>query len=218
MPDSNSKKRCILVMAKPPIPGHVKTRLVAALGERGACDVYKQMLRHCLEQLYQPDRWALQLWGAGAAENRAWQAAGIDCARFDYHEQCGGSLGERMQHAFETAFQNYQQVLIVGTDCPGVDSTYAQSSFSALSADEPVVIGPANDGGYVLLGMQGQCRNIFEDIAWSTESVLAQTRATLREQQLRWQELDEQIDIDTVDDLRSLPNHLAAVITSNLNQ
>lgn len=200
--------RCVLVMAKPPNPGVVKTRLIPALGAEGACALYQKMLAYSLAQLQKPARWALQLWGAGTQDNPAWLAAGIDTQAFAYHSQQGDDLGERMHHAMTQALENYQQIVIVGTDCPGVDADYIANAFSCLSKQQPVVIGPASDGGYVLLGMHGKCVDVFRGVEWSTDRVLLQTQALLRKQNLQWQLLPVQHDVDTADDLHLLPAFL----------
>ncbi|GAA4649236.1 TIGR04282 family arsenosugar biosynthesis glycosyltransferase [Kistimonas scapharcae] len=192
----------ILLFAKPPLPGRVKTRLIPAVGEDGACSAHSSLLCRVGQQLVQWQLAPLQLW------------AGIDGsfpALFDswsYQLQSEGNLGERMAHAAKmTLAGEVQKVLFLGSDCPVLTRDYLKWAMAALETSD-VVLGPAEDGGYVLLGMRRFIPAVFERIDWGTGQVLAQTRDRLREMKASWQELDTLWDVDRPEDLaryRALP-------------
>ncbi|HVF63925.1 MAG TPA: TIGR04282 family arsenosugar biosynthesis glycosyltransferase, partial [Casimicrobiaceae bacterium] len=113
--------------------------------------------------------------------------------------QHGRDLGERMRIALESTLQKGQPALLIGTDAPGIDVAYlARAAHDLQSRD--AVFGPAEDGGYVLVGLSRSV-NAFDGIAWSTPNVMCQTRERLATANVRWSELPPLFDIDTVEDL-----------------
>ena len=106
-----------------------------------------------------------------------------------------------MQHALIQVLRGNKQVLVVGTDCPLIDKTYLNSAFEALQHGNGVVLGPAEDGGYVLIGMKRFNYALFAGISWGTDRVLEQTRAALVRTGWTWSELEPLWDIDRPDDL-----------------
>ena len=118
-----------------------------------------------------------------------------------------GNLGERMQKAFEEAFNmGYERVLLVGSDCPGISVDTFEEAFEIL-ANEDIVLGPATDGGYYLIGFRDQSRPIFKHIGWGTEKVLSETLDQIKAQQLTVGLLEELHDIDRPEDLAHLNHH-----------
>ena len=121
--------------------------------------------------------------------------------------QTGTNLGERMSNAFTEALQSSKYALIIGTDCPALTVKHLNQTFEKLNTDFDVVIGPAEDGGYVLIGVRKANKVLFENINWGTEQVFEQTMFNLS--MLKWKSylLDELWDIDTPEDLHRLPEN-----------
>ena len=159
----------ILIFARAPVPGACKTRLVPALGKRGAAGLSRALMRHLFAML---DK-------AGVAP--AILCCAPDCGHPLFQQrmerkwmQRGGDLGERMLDAAGRALEEAERVLLVGTDCPALSAGYLEKAFRALERAD-VVIGPAEDGGYVLLGLKKLDAYLFRGIAWGTPVVLDQT-------------------------------------------
>jgi rSAM/selenodomain-associated transferase 1 len=175
--------RHLIVYAKCPLPGYAKTRLGAAIGETQAAGIYARLLYAYLLDLLHVDLGDLhiELHVAAPAGVPFFAAA---FSEFTVHPQVEGDLGQRMAASFEPAFAaGATAVVLTGSDVPGLDSHTIRMAFDALQTT-PVVIGPASDGGYYLIGMRAPGASLFEGIAWSTAHVLAQTEALAREQGL----------------------------------
>lgn len=194
----------ILVFGREPRPGRVKTRLIPALGKRQATALYRQMLERTLRVAATADVGQRQLWlDAGDAALPAYPPA--QALGFTVHRQQGHDIGERMQHALHGALQGADRAVLIGSDCPEYGKGYLDAAISAL-ADHDAVVGPAVDGGYVLIGLRRTASGLFGEIPWSTAGVMAATRLRLRALQWRWQELPQLRDIDRPDDLRFFPD------------
>ncbi|MFZ9284398.1 MAG: TIGR04283 family arsenosugar biosynthesis glycosyltransferase [Burkholderiaceae bacterium] len=197
----------VAVLAKAPVPGLAKTRLIPALGARGAARVQRRFALHTLRlagQAAQRMGTGVQLWVAPSASLRFFRALRRSAGAGDalqWHEQPGGDLGARMAHAFATHFSAHPglPLLLIGTDCPPLAPGHLLAAAGALAQHDAVLI-PAEDGGYVLIGLRRPCPAVFEGVAWSTGGVLAQTRDRLRDAGLRWHELPTLWDVDTPDD------------------
>ena len=194
---------CIIVFAKAPEAGKVKTRLIPALGAQGAATLHEKLVRHTLITVTQANLCAIQLWCAPSPSLPFFARCQNDFS-VSLHEQCGNDLGERMHHAITTALQKYTYAIIIGTDCPALTAPYLYQALDALQHGASVVLGPAQDGGYVLIGARQSHTRLFSDIAWGTASVLNETRARLRELKWQWQELTELWDVDRPEDLPRL--------------
>jgi hypothetical protein len=118
--------------------------------------------------------------------------------------QQGADLGQRISHAIEQALQQYEMVIVVGSDCPLLDVDYLNEAFESLQQGNEVVLGPASDGGYVLIGMRSHYPQLFEKVSWGTGQVLIQTRETLRGIECLWHELPKRWDVDRPEDLEKL--------------
>lgn len=185
----------LLVFLKPPRPGYVKTRLARTLGDAEALRIYRFLLDTTLATARQVDA-ERQLWFAeppGAYKD--WPAD-----EFSLHIQTGADLGERMQEAFRQAFAaGAERTVIIGADCPELEGEHLREAFSALAVSD-LVVGPAPDGGYYLLGMRRFCPDLFADIAWSTPTVLALTLEKAAQLGLTVHFLPELSDIDVEED------------------
>lgn len=194
-----SGKCLIALMVRVPLAGQVKTRLIPALGAEGACRLYRAMVEDLLEQATATGL-PIQFFFTGGTEAQlphSWQEAAQGMT-----VQQGEDLGARMAHAFATAFKEAKQVLLIGSDIPDMGTETLLSAAEALRNNE-VVLNPAEDGGYCLLGLnQGlDVATIFQKMLWSTDQVLAITRQRLAVQNHRVHLLPPLRDIDTPADL-----------------
>lgn len=186
----------VAVMAKAPQPGLAKTRLIPLLGAAGAARAQRQMTLQTLATVRGASTGPLTLWCAPDARHRFFRALheqhGLVC-----RPQAAGDLGQRMAAAMEHHFAAFpkQPWMVVGTDCPALKPEHLQRAADALRSHEAVLI-PAEDGGYVLLGLRRRLPIVFERVDWSTADVLSQTRMRLRETNALWKELPPLWDVD----------------------
>lgn len=188
---------CIILFAKVPRAGQVKTRLIPALGAQGACELYERMLQKVLTMLQQQTLCQVELWLDAAGEHPL-----LGNSTFPIYIQQGEDLGERLAHATVSGLARHQQLLFIGTDCPALDEAYLEQALQALEADFGLVLGPALDGGYVLLGLKGKYLSLFTDINWSTGRVLQQTLGKAEQAGLKFSLLKALRDIDRPADLK----------------
>ena len=189
------------VFAKPPLPGRVKTRLAAAIGNEAAASVYRDLVLRTLGVAAAARRAGIvrdvELWVAPEAPPGALATWGQQFG-IALRTQRGADLGERMREAMRTSLVAGHPALLIGTDVPGFDVAYLARAAAALQSSDAVV-GPAEDGGYVLIGLARDA-DLFTGVHWSTRDVLAQTRARLTGGAMRWTELPPLWDVDTHDD------------------
>lgn len=193
----------ILLFCKPPIPGQAKTRLIPALGAQGAADLHAELARAMLARAVRSELAPVELWASAVPEHAFFQRlrADFECALSTQH---GGDLGARMAHALETTLADAEFVVLIGTDCPVLDEQYLAQACAALANGADVVLGPAEDGGYVLIGLRRFDPAVFAGVSWGTPAVLEQTRQ--RCAGLAWSgvELKTLWDIDRPEDLATL--------------
>ncbi|WP_439581675.1 TIGR04282 family arsenosugar biosynthesis glycosyltransferase [Dyadobacter bucti] len=188
----------VIVFLKNLTLGKVKTRLAATIGDQQALEVYRRLVTHTLKQVNMPEH-DIFLYFSDSLHNDL----PIIESRSSLRLQKGDDLGERMLNAFEEVFgSSAEKALIIGTDCPGLDSSIIDEAFRALDTHQ-VVIGPATDGGYYLLGMQKFQQCLFEDIPWSTSEVLELTLQKCVRNKLTYTLLKELSDIDDENDLNA---------------
>lgn len=189
------KPPTIALLLKAPRAGTVKTRLAATLGAARAATVYRHLVEHQIRAL--PHDWPATVHhappGAGPLMRR-WLGPRHPGLRFA--AQGPGDLGARLAAAFAREFADgASAVLAIGGDCPGLDAAILRQAARALGRTD-VVLGPARDGGYYLIGLKRSCARLFTGIAWSTPTVLTQTRARIRATGLTVTELPELEDVD----------------------
>ena len=192
----------VAVFAKAPVPGGVKTRLAGALGEAGAAELHARLARHALGTAFAAGVGAVELWCAPDTTHAFFQ----DCARelgVALHAQSGRDLGERMHRAAEHAAAHGEALLIVGSDCPVLPAEMLREAARALRTHD-AVFAPAEDCGYVMVGLARPQPRLFQDIAWGTETVMRETRARLAECGLQARELATLWDVDRPADLARL--------------
>jgi rSAM/selenodomain-associated transferase 1 len=193
------KDRLLLTFIKNPIPGKVKTRLGKSIGHEAAVEVYKKLLAKTRTAAMEANCNCHLYYGDYVNTTDDWPAE-----HFGKFLQHPGDLGDRMSQAFKNSFeQGYAYVLIIGSDCPEMNAPLLDEAFDQLEQHD-VVIGPATDGGYYLLGMR-QYYPLFDNIAWSTDSVLDSTLKKVKEQELRVAQMREMSDLDTLEDLQHYP-------------
>ncbi len=191
------------IFAKQPIAGQVKTRLARDTSAEFALRVAEACLHDSLDRLaavqatrvivYAPPSWSTYFWRDG----------------FEAVPQGDGDLGARLQRFFAVArSRGYQHVVVVGSDSPTLPSVYLEQAFAALATHD-VVVGPAFDGGYYLIGSSIESLTMFDDIPWSTSKVLEATISRLADARLAL--LPPWYDIDTVDDWAMLRGHVLAL-------
>jgi rSAM/selenodomain-associated transferase 1 len=187
----------LLVFARYPELGKVKTRLAADIGAAEALRVYEQLLAHTHSVVQQISA-SRTLWLAAeppTGSTPLWPDAE------QLVQPTHNDLGARMQHAFEEAFtQGAKRAVVIGTDCPGLQPEHLQQAFAQLESHD-VVLGPAEDGGYYLLGMRTLQQPLFTGITWSTNTVLTDTLAIAQRQGLSVALLPTLHDIDNGADL-----------------
>lgn len=192
----------IIVFAREPVPGKVKTRLQPALGRTGALALYRALLARLGRRLTAATLAPWELW---VSSNQDHEDFITICNKKDINLQSGADLGARMDHASATvlARDGVDRVLLIGCDCPLLDGDYLGRALVALSQAD-VVLGPAEDGGYVLIGMKRPQPALFRDVAWGTGRVLAQTRAHIAAAGLTAELLEPLWDVDRPEDLGRL--------------
>lgn len=189
----------ILLLVKAPVPGRVKTRLAPLLGAQGAADYLAAELRRLARSLHESALAPVEVWAGVDASHEIFQELHATYG-WRVRAQPEGDLGARMRHAARRGLLEADSVLLVGADCPQMGPEYLRMALEALQARCAAVIGPAQDGGYVLLGLRQVKRELFADIEWSTPGVLAKTRERLRGLGWLWQELPTLRDVDTPED------------------
>lgn len=193
----------LIVFAKAPVAGLAKTRLAPALGMQGAATLAATMLAHTLANAVESSIGPVELCCAPDTSDAHFQRA-AGSAGVTLTEQGGGDLGERMARALARGLQRCRHVVLIGTDAPGLDAAVLRDAAAALHAHD-VVIAPASDGGYVLIGLSRETPELFDAIEWSTAQVMAQTRSRAMATGRSLYELPTLHDIDEPHDLVHLP-------------
>lgn len=192
-------KNALILFAKYPKPGQVKTRLAKKVGEEKAAHVYQRFLFELCEA-HQKKDYDLIIAFSPSGKEKAFRGLlkpyVSDETRF--YAQEGDGLGERMYCAFK-AHKKYEKMVLIGSDLSDLKEATVQEAFRLLDQTD-VVLGPACDGGYYLIGMK-KAFDIFQGISWSTSSVLKEQLKNIREKKLSYHLLAVRRDIDTMEDL-----------------
>jgi rSAM/selenodomain-associated transferase 1 len=189
-------KPAIVVFAREPVPGRVKTRLAEAIGGRAAARVYEILLDRTLSVVTATDCTPVVSLADAAAPT--W----IDRLGVRWELQRGADLGSRMADAFERRFrEDCERVVIVGSDCPQLHSRHLHEALDALES-APIALGPARDGGYWLVAQRRPGIDLFSGVSWSSPDTLDTTRRRLEEIGATWHEIETLDDVDTNEDLQ----------------
>ena len=193
----------VLVFAKAPVAGQVKTRLISEVGAEGAVALHKQLTLHAIDVAQQAYPGAVELWCAPDSRH-AWFAKLARDRQLDLRDQSGADLGARMAYALDDALRRSRRALLIGTDIVVMSAEYLLAADRRLAGGADVVLGPAEDGGYVLIGLTGRQPQLFEGVDWGTNRVLMQTRDRIARLGLVVAELPALWDVDTPADLARL--------------
>lgn len=184
----------LIVFVRNPELGKVKTRLAEGVGSVNALTIYKALLAHTQQLVCKIDAATYVYYHDWINHNDGWNGC-------EKHLQTAGDLGNKMEHAIQSAMEKgHQRVVIIGSDCYDLTTAILQASFDQLIQNQ-VVIGPATDGGYYLLGMQAPYRSLMKNISWSTAAVFEQTMQQIVYHQLTVATLPVLSDVDTEADL-----------------
>lgn len=194
----------LIVFAREPRVGHVKTRLAANLGHAAATDVYAQLLSRTLRLAERSQFSARYLFAADAMQIEYFENR-LEADRWQVRAQCDGDIGQRMHHALESVLCQNDFVVLIGSDVADSEVADLDQAWTTLSSElAPAVVGPSVDGGYWLVGLKEPRPEVFYDIPWSTNSVLATTIARMASIGLDVSCLTPRHDVDKVEDLRYL--------------
>jgi rSAM/selenodomain-associated transferase 1 len=200
----------LVIMAKQPVPGMVKTRLAASLGEQAAAGLAEAFLEDLVVRLDgSADRQVLATWPDNDAAATYFET--LSAGRFQLWTQPEGSLGTRLARVISDhlAPGSDDRVVVIGSDSPTLPTEMIPAAFEALERAD-VVVAPADDGGYVLIGQRREVPGLYERISWSTSQVWQQTRDQLMASGTSFVELTGWYDVDTLDDLSRLDRELGS--------
>lgn len=199
-----SADRCLLVFSKPPRPGRVKTRLIGDLSPEQAAELHAAFFADLTGRLAAGDFRLRVAWALDSGE-------AVPASPFAGVRQRGETLGDRLYGALAEASRDHPLVAAVGSDHPDLAVERVDEAFARLEAGSPVVLGPAADGGYYLIGARAEALDpeMFAGIEWSTSEVLEETLKRCRRLGLEASLLPTEGDVDTPDDLRRLALRLA---------
>lgn len=190
------KNSLLIIFYRNPVPGKVKTRLAASVGDTKALEIYQKLAQHT-KSISEPvfaDK--VVYYSDNPEDHDVWTNG-----RFQKNTQAGADLGERMASAFQEGFTSgYRSICIIGTDCFELTTSILQEGFNKLQLYD-AVIGPAKDGGYYLLGMNSPHPELFRNKLWSTDTVSASTLSDFEALDLRYFQLPELTDVDEEKDL-----------------
>lgn len=201
---TNSAAGALIVFARAPRPGRVKSRLAATLGTTQATEIYASLLEHALT-LAPRGRFATRHLFCAAADEYDYFARRLAPGDWHVTVQCGADLGERMFNAFAVVLAEARFAVLIGTDIADSTTADLDQAYDVLATDpRHAVLGPVADGGYWLLGLPRVRHSYFEDIAWGREHVAASTEARLQHDGLGVHRLAARHDIDVAEDLAFL--------------
>lgn len=192
-----NSKELLILFVKNLIPGTVKTRLAEEIGIDGALDVYQFLVECTFDQTQNLDCDKVVYYSEYVELGDIFESQ-----NYQQKIQKGEDLGERMTHAFETAFnEGYERIVIIGSDCYDLKDSHVEDAFYALDEND-VVVGPAKDGGFYLLGMKKMNPSLFSNKTYSHKKVLNELLTEIAQLNLTFELLPELNDIDTLQDLK----------------
>lgn len=194
----------LIVFTRYPEPGKTKTRLIPVLGTEGAANLHRLMAQRTIARalsLQNSGQLSVEILYTGGNQQQMRDWLGTEAI---YQQQIDGDLGERMAFAFRNSFNSgVDKVAIVGTDCPALTAAILAEAFAQLSQHD-LVLGPAKDGGYYLIGLCRSHPELFQGIEWGTDEVFAKTRAIAQNLNLNIAYLATLADVDRPEDLLGL--------------
>jgi len=201
----------LILYTRYPKAGTTKKRLISSIGSEGAAQLQKELTEHAIStaramRAHAAIDFQVHYKGGTMEQMQTWLGSDLD-----YVEQCDGDLGEKMLNSIFLSFQQgLRKVVIFGADIPAIEPKHLLAAFDALSSND-VVIGPAEDGGYYLIGVRINTSKpsrhdrwcaLFKNISWGSDKVFQETIAIAKEQKLKYHTLDTLYDIDRPEDIR----------------
>jgi len=193
----------VIVFARAPRPGAVKTRLIPVLGADGAAALHAKLVKRTLAMARAAGFPCIELHCAPDTDDPFFRYCAGEFG-VTARPQAEGDLGARMHFAFQSALAGCPRVLLVGSDCPALAARHLRQADRALRDGDDAVFVPCEDGGYALVGLQRADRRLFEGIAWGGDRVMAETRKRLAALGWRWRELETVWDVDRPEDYARL--------------
>lgn len=163
--------QCLCIFARTPVLGQVKRRLAPELGDAGALMAHEELLQGVLDRCAGGADYRTELWLTSLSA--PWSSS-LKRDDLVMKEQPDGDLGARMQFVLEEGLETGASIVLIGSDCPDIDRDYIVAAFRSLEGF-PVVLGPAEDGGYGLVGLNRSVPELFEDMTWGDEKVVSRT-------------------------------------------
>jgi len=205
---TKTQTKVIILFARDPVVGQVKTRLHPFLSEESIFELYTHFLHDSIQKIVRVKS-ADRFIGVHPADASGFFSRLKDECALEIFSQVGNDLGEKMANAFQARFaEGYERVVIIGSDSPSLPVDYIEQ---ALSSEKDLTIGPSTDGGYYLIGMSGKLVNVFEDVAWGSDAVLAQTLERVKKSGCSLELLPPWYDVDRPEDLKFLQTHLELI-------
>lgn len=193
----------IVVFARAPEPGAVKTRLVPLLGPEGAAALHARLVKRTLATARATAFRPIWLYGTPSTDDAFLRLCAAQI-RAGLAAQAGDNLGARMLAAFESALADHPRVLLIGTDCPALTARHLRDADRALRDGADAAFIPCEDGGYALIGLTRVDARLFDGITFGGETVMSETRSRLRELSWSWRELETLWDVDRPEDYQRL--------------
>lgn len=192
----------IIVFAKAPVSGQVKTRLIPDIGRYQATNIYKELLTKTLNTVSNYEYIEKHLWISGDISHEFFTSFN-NKEYFKLHKQTGTDLGDRMFNAFNHVLSSHPYAVLIGSDCPEISNTDLESALRFLKSGKDLVLGPAEDGGYYLIGLRNNYFELFSDIEWGNENVFDETCYRAEKMKLDVALLPTHSDVDRISDLNS---------------
>ena len=191
----------IAVFAKAPVPGEVKTRLVPLLGDIAAAELHALLVRRALATALDAALGPVELWCAPDRGHPFFESCAIEFG-IALRDQRAGDLGERMLGAFAALLALAPAALLIGSDAPALRASDLVAAAMILRGGKDAVFQPAEDGGYVLVGLRRPVESLFRGMHWGTRDVWSETRARLEKSALAWAALETCWDVDRPEDYK----------------
>ncbi len=206
------KDNAVILFARDPVLGQVKTRLSSSFDDETILKLYICFVEDSLDKIRQVDD--ADCFVGISPENHSGFFNGTESSGMSLFVQQGDTLGDKMRKAFVDRFrQGYNKVVIIGSDSPSLPVSYLDK---ALASEKDLVLGPSTDGGYYLIAMTGKVSEVFGGVAWGTENVLEETLKKVKETNVSLELLPVWYDVDFPEDLKFLKTHLTLIVQSGL--
>lgn len=197
---ADSADGCLCLFARTPRTGRVKRRLAAGIGIEGALAAHEELLRGAIDRCFDGSH-RQELWLTELEDVPAWLNTSAQALHVELRGQSAGDLGDRMWDALRRGLRGSRRCVLFGSDCPDIDADYLAAAFEALE-EADVVIGPAEDGGYGLIGLARPLPELFLDMRWGDAGVLARTLHRAARAGASVTLLPEIYDVDRLEDWR----------------